>query len=141
MKFLSIVIALNIFVASTGITLYTHICNLSNDVFISVVDMSCDDEGEVKGCCAQKAASCQINPPQSGDDCCESQGAYYKQEITAMLAVHDKTTPELPVLDMPYSFENVSKAVIEKSLTPKSYSLLPAADTGPDLAALQVFRC
>lgn len=66
--------------ATTGVTVYSHYCSLTDSVNTSLFleDADCehhDEEVEVQSCCAEKT-SCETNT--AGTDCCATQKEVFK---------------------------------------------------------------
>lgn len=139
MKLISFILSFNLLVASTGVPVFTHICKASEIGTVSVLENDLTDQRKDASCCGPK--KCGQPSDSDQEDCCETNTDWYKQDIDALIVLHESYSAKMPVMVLSLAGRSAIAEVFPIKIHPadRSEPVIPAQGISPP--ALQVFRC
>jgi len=139
MKLLSLLLAFNVLIASTGLSLHTHSCSVAETSAVNLTEKGCKTEKMKKMDCCAPSTDCGSQEEEDG--CCSDEQQYYKEDLLGTVSEKDQLSlPLIYPVPLAVISELWSVEQVELQFQIKD-GLPPGASQSPPTAMLQVFRC
>ncbi|MCP4123456.1 MAG: hypothetical protein GY751_17030 [Bacteroidetes bacterium] len=139
MKLLSLLLAFNVLIASTGLSLHTHSCSATETSVVNLTEKGCKTEKMKKMDCCAPSTDCGSQEQEDG--CCSDEQQYYKEDLLGTISEKDQ-------LSLPFIYPTPLAVIFEIWLVDQielqhqiAEGLPQGACQSPPTAMLQVFRC